>query len=618
MIRRCLVVLALCSAVAPCWATVVVTPEMLDVERNPLVALATARGALDSLPAPSPSTLDKRLEWQLQATFAAAMLGDQAGFESHGTQADRLAQDTQNPYALALLKALRAGKAGESGQQLEAVAGAREAAQMAEAITDPLSKAFVRDMVGWAFLAGHQYAEAESHLRVAIDAYTKSEARLRLSAAKAGIGTIFEGLSDWKSAYRERQEAYDLIRNIDAPYLKSYMAWSLGKDSLRAGEALKAKEHFQLSVRESARMNDSAGVGVAAEQGIGIAAVDLGQWPEALQILEDVQPRLLTKGYMALWVVGQAALARAQVESGRGNGEATLAAARPLALKMGNSSRRVQFLEREAGVMRAAGRHERAAELLTEALAIERRLFSESRETQLSELMVRYDVYKKQVENADLRVQKELAEARVSQQQARQQLLLAVLVLGTAALALLAWTLRQQMRSRQHFSQLAATDVLTGGPNRRSILESLGAALEAGTPAMICMLDIDHFKQINDQHGHPIGDLILQDFYRACVDTANEGEQMGRLGGEEWLLIAPGIGASALQPLFNRIRRNFQQRATLNLPHGKPPTFSMGVCPLQPGLTVSEMLAKVDAALYRAKSAGRDGWVLLDTNSAAV
>jgi diguanylate cyclase (GGDEF)-like protein len=191
-------------------------------------------------------------------------------------------------------------------------------------------------------------------------------------------------------------------------------------------------------------------------------------------------------------------------------------------------------------------------------------------------------------------------------------LLLAILVLGAAVGALLVWNLRQQVRSRRHFSELAATDVLTGSQNRRAILEQLEHALELGKPAMVCMLDIDHFKRVNDEHGHPVGDLVLKDFYQACRQGAGEGEQVGRLGGEEWLLIAPGIGTSALQPLFDRIRVHFHERARSTLPHAELPTFSMGVFALQARLTVSETLAAADRALYKAKTAGRDGWVLMD------
>lgn len=601
-----------------CWLSqaanaVGITPQMLDVERNPVESIAAAQAAIDALPTLGLEAEQKRLEWLLQATFAAAMLGDQPAYTRYAASAGALGVQLNDPYAKALLKALSAGKAGEAGKPQEAIAGAREAVQLAEAVVDPLSRAFVRDMIGWALMIGRQFGEAEGHLRAAIEAYVAHGAVLRRSAAQAGMGALFDGLRDSRSAYRERQAAYDLIRDLDAPYLKSYLTWSLGKDALLAGEAQKAKDHFETSVRESARMNDRAGVGSAAEQGMGLAAADLGQWQQALKVLESVQPRMLSKGYIPLWVVGQAALARAQVELGRGDGEAALAPARQKLQALGDGTAMIQFLEREAGVMRASGRPGRAADLLADALAMERRLYSDTRQAQLSELAVRYDVYKKQVENTELRAQKELVEARISQQATRQQLMLTVLLLGSVAVGLLAWTLRQQVRSRRHFSELAATDVLTGAPNRRSILEQLEVLLVANRPGLVCVLDIDHFKHINDQHGHPVGDRVLQDFYQACTAGAVAGERVGRLGGEEWLLVMEGVGPTALQPLFDRIREQFHRRARHTLSAGPLPTFSMGACPLQSGRNVSEMLAEADLALYQAKEAGRDGWALRQT-----
>jgi diguanylate cyclase (GGDEF)-like protein len=263
--------------------------------------------------------------------------------------------------------------------------------------------------------------------------------------------------------------------------------------------------------------------------------------------------------------------------------------------------------------MRASGRPGRAADLLAEALTMERRLYSDARQAQQSELAVRYDVYKKQLENTELRAQKALVDARISQQSTRQHMLLAVLLLGSVLLGLLAWTLRQQVRSRRHFSELAATDVLTGAPNRRAILEHLEALLLSARPGLVCVLDIDHFKRINDRHGHPVGDRVLQDFYQACTAAGGAGERVGRLGGEEWLVVMEGVGVTALQPLFERIREQFHRRVRYTLPGDSLPTFSMGACPLQGGRSVSEVLAEADLALYEAKEAGRDDWALRQT-----
>ena len=583
-----------------------VTPGMLDLERNPVVTLAAAEKGLSELPAPPPQGREHRLELSLQAAMAALMLGDRKGFERHLAQARDLSQSLNDAYGQALCKALEAGAAGESGQPQQAVAGAREALRLAERISDPLSKVFVGDMAAWALLTGRRYAEAEPHLRAAVEAYKAHGAVLRQATTQAGMGSLYDGLRDTQSGYRERQAAHDLIRDLDAPYLKAYLNWSLGRDSLLAANPAKARAHFEASVRESQRMNDSAGVLTAALQGLGIADADSGNWAEAWRRLSEVQPQLAKKGYVELWVLGQAALARAQVELGHGDGQAALNQARAKVAKLADGNGKLQFLEREAAVMRAVGEPDRAADLLAEVLAIERRLMADSRQSQLSELMVRYDVHKKQVENAELRLRNELAQARLAEQGTRQQLLVAVLGLGTLVLGLLGFTLFNQVRSRQHFSALALTDALTGAPNRRAILEHLDSVLGSGVPGVACMLDIDHFKRINDEHGHPVGDQVLRAFYEACRTGHGEHERVGRLGGEEWLLVLTQTDTRAVPALFERIRRHFVRAPIGPLTAEHMPSFSMGACALRPGLTVSELLAEADAALYQAKAQGRD------------
>jgi diguanylate cyclase (GGDEF)-like protein len=587
-----------------------VTQEVLDLERNPVETLAAAKAGLAALPALDPQRRDRRLELSLQAMMAAAMVGDRAAFASYLSDARDLGKQLGDSYALAFCRAMEAGVAGESGKQQEAISGAREALQLAQAIQDPLSKVFVGDMAGWALLGGKQFAEAEPLFRRAIDAYVAKGAVLRLATTRAAMGSLYDGLRDPLAAYKERQEAYSLIRRLDAPYLKSYLNWALGQDARQAQDFAKARLHFDESIRESGRLNDLAGVDAAARLGLGLVAVDQAQWPLADRHLQDAQPKLLARGRISLWVVGQAALARTQAALRQGDPEATLAAARGKVAKMTDGGAKLQFLEREAEVMAALGRDAQASQLLRDVLAMQRRMFDQARQTQLSELAVRYDVQKQQVENAELRLRSELAEARLREQSTRQQLLVAVLGLGGAVVGLLSYTLVNQARSRRHFRALALTDALTGAPNRRAILEHLADLIEHGARGYICMLDIDHFKRVNDRHGHPMGDEVLRAFHRACVSVAGNPEGVGRLGGEEWLLIARGADMAGAPTLFERLQAQFPRELPDALPVADRPTFSMGVCALQSGVTVSELLAEADAALYRAKDLGRDRLVV--------
>ena len=587
-----------------------VTPEMLDLERNPVESLAAARKGLAETATAGPAARGRQLELQLQAAMAALMIGDRPSFEQHHAQAQTLAREQDDGYALALGRALAAGAAGESGRPQEAVSGARDALQMSERITDPLSRAFVGDMAAWALLTGKKFAEAEPLLTRAIEAYVAHGAVLRRATAQAGMGSLHDGLRDPEAGYRERQAAASLIRHLDAPYLKSYLHWALGRDALLARDTDKAREHFEASIRESKRMNDAAGLEAAAEQGLGLVAADSGRWADALARLSQAQPRLLAKGYIDLWTMGQAALARAQAELRQGDPEASLAEARAKAAKLADGNAKQQFLEREAGVMKALGRPQREAEVLAEVLAMERRLFAEARRTQLADLAVRHDLRQKELHNNELRLRNDLAEARLREQNTRQQLLVAVLGLGGAAVGLLLYTLVNQVRSRRHFSALALTDSLTGAPNRRAILEHLDDVLRRGAPGYVAMLDIDHFKRVNDRYGHRMGDQVLQAFFQSCQLGRREQERVGRLGGEEWLLVVSAGELADAPALFDRLRSSFQQQVVPDLLPTDRPTFSMGVCALRPGVTVSDMLAEADAVMYQAKAQGRNRLVV--------
>ncbi|MBL8331762.1 MAG: GGDEF domain-containing protein, partial [Rubrivivax sp.] len=601
------VTLAAAGWVALAHGAVGVTPQMLDLERNPVDSLAVARQQLAALPDTS-ANREQRLEWSLQATVAALMVGDGAQFKSQLEASRRLARDLDDAYGLALVRALESGAQGAGGRPAEAVAAARDALQQSERLQDPMSRTFVRDMAAWGLLAAKRYAEAEPYLREALLAYTQHGAAIRRVITEAGLASLADGLRDPISAYQGRQAALKALGSEDAPYVRAYLTWALGKDSLLAGDPLQARRHFETALAESHRIGDPAGILMAAQQGLAIADADQGRWAEAERTLSSVQPRLLSAGQVDLWLPGQATLARALAEQGRGPAaEAALAPAREKAAAMADGSSKLWFLEREAGVMLVLGQPGRAAELTRAALDMERRLHAAARQTQISDLMVRHEVARHERDKAELRLRSELAEARLREQSTRQQLMVVGLVLGGAVLGLLGLTLWNQVRSRRHFSALALTDPLTGSPNRRAILENLQTLLDRGTPGLVGLLDIDHFKRINDRHGHATGDAVLAAFYQACVDGRTQAERVGRLGGEEWLMLVEQATPGDASALFGRVRGHFQRRAAEILPPGEPaPSFSMGACPLQPGLDVSATLALADAALYEAKAQGRD------------
>jgi len=154
-------------------------------------------------------------------------------------------------------------------------------------------------------------------------------------------------------------------------------------------------------------------------------------------------------------------------------------------------------------------------------------------------------------------------------------------------------------------AEQSRTDALTGLPNRRALAAALDEAVIAvdGRDRQTCvaLLDIDHFKHINDFQGHATGDRVLAELGALLRSHFAGGGLAARYGGEEFVALMPDadLRTAELQCEFLRV-------AVSNLPLGFPVTISIGVAQHQPGETSDQTLARADAALYRAKGAGRN------------
>ena len=162
--------------------------------------------------------------------------------------------------------------------------------------------------------------------------------------------------------------------------------------------------------------------------------------------------------------------------------------------------------------------------------------------------------------------------------------------------------------------ELATRDGLTGLYNHRTFQDLLrrevAAAQRYAHPLSVVLLDIDHFKKVNDQHGHPAGDAVLREVARTTAAALRATDIAARYGGEEFALILPETDARGAVVLAERIRREIE---ALEVGVGGDKrlrvTISLGVCPWQPGLPVEALNGLVEAAdkaLYAAKNSGRN------------
>jgi diguanylate cyclase (GGDEF)-like protein/PAS domain S-box-containing protein len=152
----------------------------------------------------------------------------------------------------------------------------------------------------------------------------------------------------------------------------------------------------------------------------------------------------------------------------------------------------------------------------------------------------------------------------------------------------------------------AYTDQLTGLANRRAFLAEFDRRMATGAHGCVAMLDLDHFKRINDVHGHDAGDEVLRRFATVARGCLRDGDMLARIGGEEFAVLLPGAGLAQAQIVCDRIRITVSNATTNYAGVALLVTVSGGVASWGAGADRQATLREADIALYRAKSEGRD------------
>ncbi len=157
----------------------------------------------------------------------------------------------------------------------------------------------------------------------------------------------------------------------------------------------------------------------------------------------------------------------------------------------------------------------------------------------------------------------------------------------------------------------AMTDMLTELPNRRYAMRRLEQEWDGATrqnkPLSVIMIDIDHFKQVNDLHGHDVGDVVLKETANTLRNTTRQGEDTARLGGEEFIVVCTNTNLDQATACAERIRAAVEAHTILCGSFKKNVTVSLGVAQRGPGITsVSALIKAADEAVYAAKDSGRN------------
>lgn len=169
--------------------------------------------------------------------------------------------------------------------------------------------------------------------------------------------------------------------------------------------------------------------------------------------------------------------------------------------------------------------------------------------------------------------------------------------LGALSLAL------NQVRIARYHQREAETDALTGLFNRRALFER---SLRLRGSVAVVVFDIDHFKQVNDRHGHQVGDTVLQTFASLLAANVRDGDLAARLGGEEFVIILPDTTTDDAAQIAERIRQNFAVQQFISSSGNFAVTVSAGIAGGDNDADIIALLRQADTALYDAKRSGRN------------
>jgi diguanylate cyclase (GGDEF)-like protein len=586
------------------------------VNRDAKQALAQVQTMLDfdtKLPHPNAQRLASLYGVEAQA-YSILELGSQA--RESVAKGLKFATGDTDPVRLDLLATL-----AENVYDQAQISAADKMIEAAHALQDRGSLADTCLLIGRGLL---QYRQGRDDLAIgsltqAYHAGTGPDFSEPRILAAGTLSQVLRGMGDYPQALALNQEAIDWDTKQDAALQLSVDRFLRGKILTLMGKHAEAIDEYNESRRRSAQFNDTEGVAFADAR-ICEARIELGELSLALPACKSALQTFAASSFADEAKETQGLMAR--IELAQGHPEAALATLNVVLDHNGDDMqpRRVASMYEWRARTNAALRNYREAyNDLSEYLRRYTVSNDADRTRQAAALRARFETDREIERNALLKRELDVSQER-TQRHAQQLRWNAVAAVSAfAVIALLVYFLISNLRFRQELVRLARQDGLTGLPNRRRTVEMATAALQRAVldsrPLTIAIIDMDHFKFINDRCGHATGDFVLKEFARVSRDALRDGDILGRWGGEEFLLIMPNADLEIAMATLERLRtRVFGIRLPAS-GAGLRVSLSAGLALYGKHVrSLDELIARADSALYVAKNEGRDLVRISDEN----
>jgi diguanylate cyclase (GGDEF)-like protein len=534
---------------------------------------------------------------------------DLAAAEAQITVMQSLLATLVNTSLRAGVLTCRGGVQERRGANVEALALYEQAVSTAKSSPDDEMLAGALHYRGYLRGLQGRYAEGLEDLRQSQRLYEKLGMAMYAMTTVSSIATTYMRMGDLTQALAIYREALQQQRASGMRREQLVTEHNIGRVLEKQGNWEEAAHAFESSLQLSRELQYPRGEAYAL-RGLAAATQGRGDPQRALQLLDTASPLQKQSGDARL--AASIALARGvslhalnRLPAAR----AELMSALEILRDAGALGELVAVYEQLASVDADLGDWRRAFQWQEAGKATNERLLRNQIDEQFSTLKFEFDTARREKEYQALLREREANQRALIQSQRANILQYVVLALAALITALLATLALRHNRNSRRMQNLALTDDLTGVPNRRSVLSLLPQCLQAnpkGTTAVL-VVDIDHFKLINDTFGHATGDRVLQLIASVLRSSLQPPEFFGRIGGEEFLIVLPGANVRTALARAEALRLTAKDAdISALIPELSALTVSIGITISRTGDSVSTILQRADMALYRAKAAGRN------------
>lgn len=590
--------------------------QQIESGQRYFFSLADYKAALAELEAALPADDTERQHRLDRLRCQLAYAGSPAAGLAYSNSKIQQAKQRDDQTALADYYVCRYYLFSQAGDSNLAAQSAQQAHDAATASENPLSIAVSLALLGDLASYTGNYADAMEHYVTAYQLQRGLGYKPYISDLVLSIAATYRRMGLYQDALNYIEQAEQEFTSVDEKFRHALIMHEKAYSHAELGQYEQALALFQQSMLVYQQLKEPLWRSYTKVNLVWIHNL-LQQYPQAMTLAAEAKTELATLNAPDLSTLesykGLLAMYHGETLNALKRSQAALQSfdeAQQYLGKENNPRYMLMLYAARAPAEAAQGNYRQAHDLLARYISLNKTQQQLAREQQSNILRFQFDTARQQERTEQLEAEKHLAEQNVSSLQLAQRWQYAALsLIALLFVILFSFAISLKKRNRK-LHRLAMTDELTSIANRRRIMmqaeQERVKAIDTNQPLCFLILDLDHFKQVNDRYGHDVGDIVLQQMCMTVSAMLRQQDHFGRTGGEEFLIVLPDTDKEAAFVIAERLRQAIAAIQFADAPKKMRITCSIGFSQYHANEALNVSLARADDALYQAKAAGRD------------